>query len=438
MTEIQLFRPGAAFNESYKKSRANTLAGMAFNSQGAERQSALGQLAGLNPVAAQVMKKDLDEQDRVEIGEAAAMLNAAPPEMREPMFQRVASKFAPRLQALGGTMPATYAEAEPFIRQIAQAHGGGGATKVHSQYMGDDGNMRVIMSDGSEKAMGRYSPKYTPHYGADGSVSGYNPRTNELATTTVPNGAPPESGATSESAAKQLQAIYDRLAPVMGAEKAEEMAFTVLRESGVLAPAAQQAKVSVAPQGAMTQYQSEKLAMDKAKAAQDSADRKAKIDNAERLKGEAGRKRNEAVVMSVDDTLGTIDRLEKHPGYKALGTSWGDVQINTPIIRNDAKDANETLKTLAGQIALSTMANLKTLSSAGATGFGALTAPELKLLQNSIATLQQENISNAQIASSVKVIKEKMQKIRSGALGVQESQPAASPKKAGRFIIEEN
>jgi hypothetical protein len=321
------------------------------------------------------------------------------------------------------------------VDQLVNA--GGGQTKVHSQYMGDDGNMRVIMSDGTEKAMGKYSPKYTPNYDAMGNVRGYDPRTNTLTDTAV--GQKPEGDDQAAIASQKVQAIYDNLvANNVPPAKAEEMAFNLLRESGVSSPAAQQAKVSVAPQGAMTQYQSEKLAMDKAKAAQESSDRKAKIDNTERLKGEAGRKRNEAVVMSVDDTLGTIDRLEKHPGYKALGTSWGDVQINTPIVRNDAKDANETLKTLAGQIALSTMANLKTLSSAGATGFGALTAPELKLLQNSIATLQQENISNAQIASSVKVIKEKMQKIRSGALGGQESQPASSPKKAGRFIIEEN
>lgn len=126
MTDIQLFSPGKAFQDSYKRSRGTTLAGLAINSQGEQRQSALSQLAGLNPVVAQSMKKDLDEQERAELGEAAAMLNAAPPEMREPMYQRVSSKFAPRLQALGGTLPATYAEAEPFIQQIARSHGGGG------------------------------------------------------------------------------------------------------------------------------------------------------------------------------------------------------------------------------------------------------------------------------------------------------------------------
>ena len=71
----------------------------------------------------------------------------------------------------------------------------------------------------------------------------------------------------------------------------------------------------------------------------------------------------------------------------------------------------DQLKNIAGQVALSTMNQLKTLSAAGATGFGSLSAPELKLLNNSIATLQSEDISHAQLVASLKVIRDKMAKI---------------------------
>lgn len=91
----------------------------------------------------------------------------------------------------------------------------------------------------------------------------------------------------------------------------------------------------------------------------------------------------------------------------------GDVKINTPLIRSDVKDAQAQLKNIAGQVALTTMAKLKALSSAGATGFGALSAPELKLLENSIAALQSEDISNAQLKSSLKTIRDKMDKTAS-------------------------
>jgi hypothetical protein len=57
------------------------------------------------------------------------------------------------------------------------------------------------------------------------------------------------------------------------------------------------------------------------------------------------------------------------------------------------------------------MNKLKTLSAAGATGFGSLSAPELKLLQNSIASLQSENISHAQLVSGLSVIRRSMEKI---------------------------
>jgi len=111
------------------------------------------------------------------------------------------------------------------------------------------------------------------------------------------------------------------------------------------------------------------------------------------------------------DLVSAIDRLTQSPGFSSLGTAMGDIAISTPLIRSDAKDANEQLHTIAGQVALATMSRLKALSAQGATGFGALSEKELKLLQGAIATLQSDQISNKELKESLGVIKEKMQKV---------------------------
>jgi hypothetical protein len=56
------------------------------------------------------------------------------------------------------------------------------------------------------------------------------------------------------------------------------------------------------------------------------------------------------------------------------------------------------------------------------------------LLQNSIATLQQESVSNKQIKESIRVIKEKMQKIRNGATRAQA--PAAPANNARESLLD--
>lgn len=138
-------------------------------------------------------------------------------------------------------------------------------------------------------------------------------------------------------------------------------------------------------------------------------------------KAEAGKVRQAESATAASQLVAAIDTLTASPGFSDLGTEWGDVKIGTPIIRNDAKDADAQLKNVAGQVALATMARLKALSAVGATGFGALTAPELKLLQNSIAALQAEDISNAELKRSLKNIRDTMQKVADW------NEPAASP-----------
>jgi hypothetical protein len=163
-------------------------------------------------------------------------------------------------------------------------------------------------------------------------------------------------------------------------------------------------------------------------AAKARADAAAARKAAEDLKAAQAKQASESKQREASDAalqlVTAIDGLTKSSGFDDLGTAWGDVQIGTPMVRNDAKDANAQLKNIAGQVAIATMARLKALSAQGATGFGALSAPELKLLENSIATLQSEDVSNAQLQKSLKTIRDTMEKVTKW--GAQPGAPATN------------
>ena len=91
----------------------------------------------------------------------------------------------------------------------------------------------------------------------------------------------------------------------------------------------------------------------------------------------------------------------------------GDALSHVPFMRTEAKDSQAFLDTVANQVATSTMAQLKALSAQGATGFGALSKPELELLKNNIAALSAGNLSHDALDTSLKVVRGKMAKITS-------------------------
>lgn len=128
-------------------------------------------------------------------------------------------------------------------------------------------------------------------------------------------------------------------------------------------------------------------------------------------KAQQSQARQAETTEAANSLVASIDALTASPGFSALGTEWGDVQIGTPIVRNDAKDAHAQLQNIGGKVALATMARLKNLSSSGATGFGALSAPELTLLQNALAALQSEKISNKQLVKSLKTVRDSMDQV---------------------------
>ena len=176
----------------------------------------------------------------------------------------------------------------------------------------------------------------------------------------------------------------------------------------------QQAQVGVKPDASqtITPYQQQQLDFQNKKYNQDQADRKAKADNVAALKADATQKKKDAVIQNTDLLINNIDAIRANPGYKNLGTVTGDFYSNVPLARTDEKDAQQTLDNIGGQVALTTMNNLKTLSAAGATGFGALSAPELTLLKNSVAALEAGKLSHEALDKNLETVYIYMKKIK--------------------------
>lgn len=130
-------------------------------------------------------------------------------------------------------------------------------------------------------------------------------------------------------------------------------------------------------------------------------------------RAKAGQARQAAAAASAQELIDSIDRVTGSKGYGDLGTMTGDALSHVPFMRTEAKDSQAFLDTVANQVATSTMAQLKALSAQGATGFGALSKPELELLKNNIAALSAGNLSHDALDTSLKVVRDKMAKITS-------------------------
>lgn len=181
----------------------------------------------------------------------------------------------------------------------------------------------------------------------------------------------------------------------------------------------QQARVSVKPEAGITPYQEETLRLQReagARAEAESAARIAKDKAAADAKAADRQARVQSAQATTDNLLTNIRELKKHPGFKELGTLGGNAADSAlpEFVPTDYRGAKARLETIKGQIALQAMAELKALSSSGATGFGALAVPELTLLQNSIQTLTTSQ-NNADILASMSQIERLLTKAKSGA-----------------------
>lgn len=333
-------------------------------------------------------------------------------------------------QQFGDPGPYDEAAISGVADQILAAYGGGqqgGA--VQSTYVDATGNRVAIMRDGSTQVLGQNAPNNQIIDTGNGYV-GVN-RSSLRANPVTMGGGQPPAQIPAGGSFMGPDGIPVQMDP--GMDPAVQQAIMANPQAWAGAPdgstatlppqqsAPQQLRAAPKPSAVPAGYRQtadgnlEIIPGGPAQVAADarsdaSAARKAAEDVKTAQKAQEAQQRK----VSADETalglISAIDTLTNSPGYGALGTAWGDAQINVPVIRNDAKDANAQLKTIGSQIAMATLAKLKSLSSTGATGFGALSNQELNLIQNSISNLQAESLSNAELSRSLKTIRDLMQK----------------------------
>lgn len=385
--------PGDRLIQSFQDSRRKRLLSDYF----ANGQTDLGQLAKYDPEAAQQIQAQQKQQG---LAKMFADLYAAPEAERPKGIAAL----------LGADLETGQKAMKAFDPRFQQASAGG----VQSTFINDKGERVAIMRDGSVQVLGNNAPN---NQIIDTGNGFYGVNKGSL------NAAPVQIGGGQQQAAPTMQAASGEMPFSIDPSLPPEVQAAIRANPQQWGEAQDGAQINVPQQlrkapPAITPYQQAQLdaqgqrtqfaqqARDEATAARKAA------EDAKKFQAQQATATRQASAASAASQLVTaIDSLTKSKGFASLGTAWGDVQIKTPMVRNDAKDADAQLKNVAGQVALTTMERLKALSAVGATGFGSLTAPELKLLENSLATLQSENISNAQLTTSLKTIRDSMEKI---------------------------
>lgn len=437
-----------------KEQKFNSLASMAYGAKPQERSGYVQQAMGVDPQRALALQGFLsqgDEQKREALGRAATLILDAPDEMRASLWPQIVADL--EAQGIAGMKPQWTPEALPMAERIAQAFGGAGSTRgrVQSTFVDARGKRMAVMADGSVRELGDNAPNVQI---IDTGEAFYGVNKGNLRADPVQVGG-------AVQAPQAPQAANGALPPDVVAAAAQRMAnagvptdeidaWVAQATGGSLsqgAPAAPQAAPMPTPAsgGPLRKApKSEKppagyrwgadgtlapipggpaeVAINARRAAEEA--RKAAEEAKAEQKRQAAAARQKESVEAATQLVNAIDSLTRSEGFDDLGTMWGDAQIMTPFIRNDAKDAQAQLKNIAGQVALATMARLKALSATGATGFGSLTREELKLLENSIATLQSEEISNEELRRSLKVIRDTMAKVAEWSPSGQQPEPS--------------
>lgn len=376
-----------------KQSRLAQLASQAYAAPQAQRSQLVQQAIGVDPQSGFALDKSLqggDDERMQRVGQMAGMLVNLPPEARAQAYPGIVQQL--HSIGLGDGLPDQWDDSLlPYAQQLAGISGAGNG--VQSTYIDAQGNRVAIMRDGSTQVLGQNAPQNQIIDTGNGFY-GVNKGTLQAAPVMIGGEVP--------------FTIDPNLPPEVQAQIRNDPAAG--SPEGI-------SQLRKAPP-AITPYQGETLAIQRERlaAAQQARDEAAAARKAaQEAKAEQERQgvqqRQAAAAESADQLVSAIDALTGSEGFGRLGTPLGDIEIKTPLVRNAAKDAQAQLKNIAGQVAIATMARLKALSKQGATGFGALSEKELKLLENSIATLSSEQISNAQLRKSLKTIRDSMSKV---------------------------
>lgn len=441
------FQRGQAFGTQQRLQREgeqrrndlSRLAGMAYTAPVDQQQALVGQAVGIDADAGMSLGESLEQSKGARTKQLAqrarlfvGMAEAGNPEAAQSMYPQLAQEA----RNLGlGDVPLEYSpQMLPALKQFATLGDASAGQDLKNLRVGDDGYYYGVQN-GQFVNTGIKAQQQNQVFDTGAGIYGINKSTLQAAPVQI-GGAPPQQPQAPQAGTYQTPQGVVRLGDDLTPEQREAAMADIAAGGGASAvqlpdrgvsqptgggqqlrsapkPASVPAGYRQLPDGSMEAIPGgpAQIAID---ARADAAEaRQAAEDAKAGQKRQAEESRQIEASAAATQLVSAIDDLTKHPGFASLGTEWGDLQINTPIVRNDAKDAAAKLRNISGQVALSTMARLKALSSTGATGFGSLTAPELKLLQNSIDTLESENISNSQLVSSLKTIRDFMDKTAS-------------------------
>lgn len=465
MADLQQYNIVGQFQQGYDRGqaqRADKLAGLAYSSQGADRQAALGQLAVVDPrlavglgdafqkqdAAAQAQQ--VDHQKKIN-GAARFMLSAYQshdPARIQGAYQAVRPYLAELGAAEGKVPPPQWSDDMlPHLYAILGQSGGmqgqEGTVVAPGGVLVDKNTGQALYSNPAKPANAQLVDVPDGRGGTRKML--FDPQTGQL---TQPNFG--QGGQGGKSALDAINAAASQFvnSGQMTPQQAEAWLKQQYANAGVTLEPAGGGLGYNPPKQATTLSADEVRALGLPEGTVAQRDANGKIDVVSRppqlsqdkladiaAKRQKAQQAQQDAVATFNDTIGKIDSLINGQDFGALGTFAGDLASKIP--HTGAADAKAQLDTIGNQSVLNTLSALKSLSATGASGFGALSEKEGDILRNAAANLSTSQ-SNEALRRNLQDLRQKMLRARDRvaqqAIKLPEEsvgQPQAAPAQSG-------
>lgn len=417
---------GAMGKEAGQKSRLAKLYSSALAAPEDQRDSYLPQMAAESPDAANVAQgkfSDMRKQSHDDLGRDVALFVATAQSSDAATVQQSYARLAQKAAAMGHPVPPSYdPRMLPMLEKYASVVGGGSSSGigVQSTFINDRGERVAIMRDGKVQVLGQNAPN---NQIIDTGNGFYGVNKSSLQAAKVMTGgqeAPTMQGPPTQQVDMQMEPgapvpPQDYAAMMAAAENPDTVMYPQANGGahGVQMPQGQQLRSVPKPPSAIDQERlrlaqeasardAQRLALQQQAAARAAAGKPTDQAKAEKLAAARA-----DALDSVTQAISGIDSLMQGGGFDNLGTFTGDALSIIPHTKT--KDASNALETVKNQVLLTTLGKLKALSATGASGFGALSNQEGKILQNSIANLETAQ-SHEAIVNNLKIIRGTLQR----------------------------
>lgn len=445
MAELQFpnivgqFQQGQQYGQAQ---RANKLAGLAYSSQGADRQAALGQLAGVDPRLAvglqdrfagqeqqQAQAQQAAEVDHAKKINGAAQFMLSAYQSHDPArIQGAYQAVRPYLAELGASQgkvppPQWSDDMLPHLYAILGQSGGmqgqEGTVVAPGGVLVDKNTGQALYSNPSKPANAQLVDVPDGRGGTRKML--FDPQTGQLTQPSFGQGG--QRGGQSDLDGINAAASQFVNSGRMTQQQAEAWLKQQYAKAGVtLEPAGVGGLGYNPPKQATTLSADEVRSLGLPEGTVAQRDASGKIDVVSRppqlsqdkladiaAKRQKAQQAQQDAVATFNDTIGKIDSLINGENFGALGTFTGDLASKIP--HTGAADAKAQLDTIGNQSVLNTLSALKSLSSTGASGFGALSEKEGDILRNAAANLSTSQ-SNEALRQNLLDLRQKMLRAR--------------------------